>query len=85
MKYLHRFSFKHEDTKDAYRILYLKKRTEPHQANLKQDYDRIQESALANKKQQVINDWIEDKASQTYVRINDSYKDCNFINHWANK
>lgn len=77
--------FQTEDTKDAYRILYLKKRTEPHQANLKQDYDRIQESALANKKQEVINDWIEDKASQTYVRINDSYKDCNFINQWANK
>jgi peptidyl-prolyl cis-trans isomerase SurA len=77
--------FQTEDTKDAYRILYLKKRTEPHQANLKQDYDRIQESALANKKQKVITDWIEDKASQTYVRINDNYKECNFINQWANK
>jgi peptidyl-prolyl cis-trans isomerase SurA len=77
--------FQTEDTKDAYRILYLKRRTEPHKANLRQDYDRIQAFALENKKQEVINEWIEDKASQTYIRINDSYKDCDFTNQWASK
>lgn len=35
--------------KDAYRILYVKDRTEPHKANLKQDYDKIQEWALEKK------------------------------------
>lgn len=77
--------FQTDDTKDAYRILYLKKRTEPHKANLKQDYDRIQAYALENKKQEVINKWIENKAGQTYIRINDSYKSCVFNNDWAIK
>jgi len=77
--------FQTEDTKDAYRILLLKKRTEPHKANLRQDYDRISAFALENKKQEVISDWIEDKASQTYIRINDKYKDCDFDNQWASK
>jgi peptidyl-prolyl cis-trans isomerase SurA len=75
--------FQTDDTKDAYRILLLKKRTEPHKANLRQDYDRIQAYALENKKQEVITEWIEDKAGQTYVRINDTYNECKFSNDWT--
>ena len=33
--------FQTEENKDAYRILYLKNRTEPHKANLKDDYDTV--------------------------------------------
>lgn len=77
--------FQTEDGKDAYRILYLKRRTEPHKANLKQDYDKIQEWSLENKKMEVINDWIEDKAASTYVKVNDKYQDCDFVNTWGMK
>jgi len=76
--------FQTEDGKDAYRILLLKKRTEPHKANLKQDYDRIQEWGLEQKKQEVIGEWINDKAENTYVKIYDKYNDCEFINTWGN-
>lgn len=41
--------FQTQEGKDAYRILYVKDRTEPHKANLKQDYDKIQEWALEKK------------------------------------
>lgn len=77
--------FQTEDGKDAYRILYLRRRTEPHKANLKQDYDKIQEWSLENKKMEVINDWIEDKAASTYVKVNDKYQDCDFVNTWGMK
>jgi len=77
--------FQTEDGKDAYRILNLRRRTEPHKANLKQDYDRIQEWALENKKMEVINEWIEDKAENTYIKVNDKYKDCDFVNTWGMK
>ncbi|MCD4737067.1 MAG: peptidylprolyl isomerase, partial [Bacteroidales bacterium] len=46
--------FKTEDGKDAYRILMLNSRTDPHMANLKQDYNRIQMWALEEKKSRVI-------------------------------
>jgi len=75
--------FQTEDGKDAYRILNLRRRTEPHKANLKQDYDRIQEWALENKKMEVINEWIEDKAESTYIKVNDKYKECDFVNTWG--
>ncbi len=74
--------FKTDDNKDAYRILYLKKRTEPHKANLKDDYDKIQMWALEQKKQQVIQDWVAVKIDKTFIKINDSYKDCEFANNW---
>jgi peptidyl-prolyl cis-trans isomerase SurA len=76
--------FQTADSKDAYRILLLKKRSEPHQANLKQDYDRIQEAALENKKQEVISEWIENKAGETYIKIDESYDGCDFVNIWRN-
>ncbi|MBC8486503.1 MAG: peptidylprolyl isomerase, partial [Bacteroidetes bacterium] len=76
--------FQTQEGKDAYRILYLKKRTEPHTANLKQDYDKIQEWALEQKKQETITNWIKEKANETYVKINDKYKDCEFTNNWEN-
>jgi peptidyl-prolyl cis-trans isomerase SurA len=77
--------FQTQDGKDAYRILFLKKRTEPHKANLKQDYDKIQLWATEDKKQELISKWIKNKAGQTYVKINDSYNDCSFVNLWGNK
>lgn len=76
--------FQTQENKDAYRILYMKKKTGPHKANLKQDYDKIQAWATEDKKQKVINKWIKDKAAQTYVKINNPYKDCTFVNSWGN-
>ncbi|MCD4747567.1 MAG: peptidylprolyl isomerase [Bacteroidales bacterium] len=75
---------KTKDDKDAYRILFLKKRTLPHRANLSEDYNRIQEWALEEKKSKIIEEWIKNKASKTYIKIVDKYKDCEFQHNWIN-
>jgi len=77
--------FQTEDAKDAYRILYLKKRTEPHKANLKQDYDKIKEWSKEEKKQELISKWIREKSELTFIKINGSYNDCVYVNTWGNK
>lgn len=77
--------FQTQDGKDAYRILYLKSRTDPHKANLKQDWDKVQEWALEDKKQETIGEWIEEKSENTYVKINKEFDDCIFINAWASR
>jgi len=74
--------FQTDDGKDAYRILRLLQRTDPHKANLKQDYDKIQEWALADKKQNELNKWMDEKVENTYIKINDEYKDCKFLSDW---
>ncbi len=74
--------FTQEDGKKAYRILYLKTRTEPHRANLTNDYDKIQTAALNKKKNDLINDWIKTKSETTYITVMDDYKTCTFKHKW---
>jgi peptidyl-prolyl cis-trans isomerase SurA len=66
--------------KSFYKLLMIKTRTEPHVANLKDDYHFIQELALADKKQKEIEEWLTKKQNNTYIRIDDSYKNCQFMN-----
>ena len=68
----------------VYHIVYVKSRTEPHRANLKDDYQRIQEEALAAKKEKAINAWVKKKIASTYLHISDEYKNCKFDNKWVN-
>jgi len=74
---------KTEDQKDAYRILMLKEKTQPHIANLQEDYAKIQDWALQQKKMKTIDEWINEKAKETYVKIIDRYKDCAFDHEWV--
>ncbi len=71
------------DSKQAYRIIYLKRRTAPHKANLKEDFPKIQEAALAQKQQKVIREWVNRKLTTTYVSIVDDYMSCKFENNWS--
>ncbi len=70
------------DNKEAYRILMLVSRSEPHKMNLKDDYQRIQAEALSGKQQRAVNAWIKKKLGGTYVRVADEYKNCKFEHGW---
>jgi peptidyl-prolyl cis-trans isomerase SurA len=72
-----------EDGTQAYRILYLKLRTEPHKANMKEDYNKIQEWALEDKKQKVVAKWVENKSKTAYIRLGDRFRTCDFKNKWT--
>lgn len=67
-----------EKGKRIYKVMMIKSRSNPHKANLKDDFDLLKNMALANKRNNIINDWISEKIQSTYIHIDDSYKDCNF-------
>ncbi len=72
-----------ENGKTIYKVVRLKSRTDPHKANLNQDYMLIQMMALAQKKQEIVDTWIKNKQKDTYIHIDDAFKDCEFIkNGW---
>jgi peptidyl-prolyl cis-trans isomerase SurA len=71
-----------ERGKQNYRIYFLKARTNPHKANLEEDYARIQQIALEKKKMDVINEWIDTKMRATYISILGDYRDCTFQRKW---
>ncbi len=66
----------------AYRLVKLDERTEPHKANLKDDYQMIQNYALAEKKSKVTDEWINGKVRNVYIRIDEDYQNCDFKNNW---
>jgi peptidyl-prolyl cis-trans isomerase SurA len=74
--------FKNAEGKDAYRMVYLKSRTLPHKANLKDDYPKIKELAQASKKQEKLNDWAKKYIGLTYIRVNANYNYCHSLDRW---
>jgi peptidyl-prolyl cis-trans isomerase SurA len=74
--------FATEDGTQAYRLLYLKLRTEPHRANLKDDYNSIQEWALNKKKQEAISKWVSEKSKTAFIQLNDRFRDCELRYDW---
>jgi len=66
----------------AYRILYLKTRSNPHRLNLKDDYQRLQELALTDKQNRVLEQWRNKKKLVTYIRIGEEYKTCPMLSDW---
>jgi len=71
-----------ERGKQDYRIYYLKTRTNPHKANLDEDYARIQQIAMDQKKQEILDAWLTKKMNSTYISITDDYRNCSFQRKW---
>lgn len=67
-----------ENGKVVYKIIKLKSRTDPHRANLRQDYMLIQSMTLNEKKAKIVEEWIEEKQKETYFKIDPSFSDCAF-------
>lgn len=72
-----------ESRQTVFKIVKLVDKTEGHTANLQNDYQRISDLFLAQKKEKALKKWITDKQAETYIRIDDTYANCNFeFNNW---
>ena len=71
-----------QDGNQAYRIIKLINRTEPHVANLKDDYLLIKKVATNNLQQENLQEWIKTTISSTYIKLNKDFEDCKFENNW---
>lgn len=72
-----------EEGQQAFRIVKLISRTEPHRANLQQDYDYIQQLALQEKKRKATQSWINRRLPNTYVFVHERFLDCDFELDWV--
>jgi len=59
-------------------IAKLKSRTEGHKATITEDFQVMRNIVLAKRREQVLHDWVVKKIKSTYVRVNDSYRSCDF-------
>jgi len=65
-----------------FKILTVTDRIDEHEANFATDYIKIQALALQNKKLKEIEKWQNIKIDDTYVKIANEYKDCEFFSNW---
>ena len=76
----------HDDQgKTAFRIIYLKSKSQPHKASLTTDYDKIQAAALSEKQDKVLSQWMMDRIAKTYVKVDDIYGGCDALDKWITK
>jgi peptidyl-prolyl cis-trans isomerase SurA len=61
-----------------FKLVMMKEKIESHTADFSIDYVKIQNLALAKKRQETVEKWISEKVLDTYIKIDDQYKDCNF-------
>lgn len=59
-------------------IIKLKSKVDSHRAIITEDFQTMKDVVLAKRREQVLNEWVANKIKNTYVRMNDRYKDCNY-------
>jgi peptidyl-prolyl cis-trans isomerase SurA len=73
-----------ERGKKGIRIVYLKTRTEPHRENLKDDYNRVAQRALEEKKNDAIEAWFNKKIPGYFIKVDPEYQSCDEMKKWLN-
>ena len=71
--------YRTDDGKDAMRILWLKSNTAPHQANLKDDYQKIAAAALNEKKSKALDEWFVKNRGTVYLEVAPEYAQCKVL------
>jgi len=67
-----------ESGNTVFKIVKIKSRSNPHPANLKEDYAILHDMAKAEKQQEEFLEWIMDKQKTTYIKVNPPFRTCNF-------
>lgn len=72
------FAMVTEKGKEVCAIVKLKTRIDGHKANITDDYQQLKELVLTKIRAKKLDEWIRNKQKNTYVRINDNWKKCDF-------
>ncbi|HKL71314.1 MAG TPA: peptidylprolyl isomerase [Marinilabiliaceae bacterium] len=64
--------------KDFFTVIKLKSKTEPHRANITNDYELLQEILENEKREESFHKWIERKQKETYISISPKWSNCKF-------
>ena len=72
-----------KNNKVFFKVVTLLSQTAAHKANLKDDYDLIQDMAKSNKRASILDNWFVEKIKTTYISIDKEFKNCTFsTNEW---
>ncbi len=66
----------------GYRIMKVIQRTQPHRANMREDYQIIQEAASSELRNAAVKEWVAKKIHTTYIKIDSRYEACTNKFNW---
>lgn len=72
-----------ERGKKAVRLVYLQSRTEPHRESLKDDYSKIAQRALDEKKNSILEKWFKTHIPNYYIQIDKDFSGCESVKEWV--
>ncbi len=72
--------YRTDDGKDAVRIIWLKSNTAPHQANIKDDYQKLSQAALTEKKNKALDAWFLENRGSVFIEVDPQYTGCKLLN-----
>jgi peptidyl-prolyl cis-trans isomerase SurA len=73
---------KERDGSTSFKLVKLISRSDPHRASLQNDYSKIMQAALEQKKNGIITDWIKNKAGKTFIKVDPMYERCPDLIKW---
>jgi peptidyl-prolyl cis-trans isomerase SurA len=76
------FFFQGFNREKGFRIVKLVNRTEPHRANLVDDYQSLQSMATEMLRGERMDQWMREKINITFVKVKDEYQTCPFKYPW---
>ncbi len=77
--------FSDDRGKKGVRIIYLISKSEPHRENMKDDYNRIAQRALEEKKNKALQTWFQSRISTYYIMIDGDYRNCGNLSKWQTR
>lgn len=72
------FVMMNKNNKEVCAIIRLKSRVEGHKASANDDYQALKQMVEEKKRTEILNSWIKKKMADTYIRVKDEYRNCDF-------
>jgi peptidyl-prolyl cis-trans isomerase SurA len=74
--------FATDQGKRGVRIVYLRSRSQPHREGFAEDYNKIAQRALEEKKENVMERWFAEKLKNYYIYLDPEYGTCSSLGPW---
>lgn len=81
-EYSQPFAYVNDRGEKGVRLIYLKSRSQPHRLNLRDDYNRISQLALEEKKGSVMEKWLTKHINDYYIMIDSDMNKCTQLQKW---
>ena len=65
------------------RLIYFRERTSPHKENLREDYNRVSQRALEQKKVKQMESWFKEHIPNYYIYLDGEYRTCPELTDWT--